>query len=188
MPKTKAKKATTKKKQARGGARTSRRATPKSPTSAIGKKPKKAKAAASKKPSPRKTKKKSFNGKPVGKGGKKGVVPEHLLPHLFKPGEAPKGAGRPKGRLGLISQLRKILAEQDSEGITRGQKVMNAMVGAAQRGDIRHIKEILDRIEGKVPERLVASLNGPLAGLSDDELAQIVGAGSVEADGEGAPS
>ena len=76
----------------------------------------------------------------------------------FKPGAEWRGnaAGRPKDR-SLVEILREILdeAELDGAAIRNGDRVadllVRAMIGHALRGNAAMMREILDRIDGKVP-------------------------------------
>lgn len=84
--------------------------------------------------------------------------------HQFKPG-SPPGPGRPRGRRdSLEARLRKMLKLKyttDKKGrkvpIPDGQDVgdllMKALLTRALAGELPHIKEILERIDGKVVER-----------------------------------
>jgi hypothetical protein len=76
----------------------------------------------------------------------------------FKPGAEWRGnaAGRPKDRP-LVEVLRDALdaTELDGEAMPDGDRVadvlIRALIGHALRGNVAMMREILDRIDGKVP-------------------------------------
>ena len=76
--------------------------------------------------------------------------PENLIPHQIKPGEVRNPKGRPKGT-GITDKLRKILDDNEGKG---AQALADAIYAAALSGDPRIISIVLDRIEGKVTDRL----------------------------------
>jgi hypothetical protein len=105
--------------------------------------------------------------------------PEPSPETRFPAGASGNPAGRPKGSLSLTAILRRKLAEADGDR-TVGEAVVDALIGAARGGDHRHIKEIIDRTEGKVPDRIAGPDGGAiphrieglpsLAGLTDADL------------------
>lgn len=70
--------------------------------------------------------------------------------HRFKKGQSGNPRGRPKGSMTLTGFLRKALWEGDAE---RAKRIIDAMITKAEEGDISHIREILNRIDGKVLEK-----------------------------------
>jgi hypothetical protein len=72
----------------------------------------------------------------------------NLIP--FKPGQSGNPRGRPKGS-GVTDRLKRILAEDDGKV---SEALAKSMLQAALRGDHRFVKEILDRVEGKVTDKL----------------------------------
>jgi hypothetical protein len=90
----------------------------------------------------------------------------------FMPGESGNPGGRAKGRT-VLSRVREILEDE-----AEGQAVAVAYVGAMKCGSFQHLKEVIDREEGKVPDR-VANADGSnleqydLSRLSLDELLTI---------------
>ena len=72
--------------------------------------------------------------------------------HRFKPGQSGNPSGRPKGT-SLTARLRKILDEVE-DGKTVAQRLMEAGVEAAKKGDFRFWNAIFERMEGKVPDHL----------------------------------
>jgi hypothetical protein len=70
--------------------------------------------------------------------------------HLFKPGVSGNPAGRPSMRK-FTTQLREALDKNDGAMI---KALINVICQRALRGDYRFVKEILERVEGKVSDRL----------------------------------
>jgi hypothetical protein len=103
--------------------------------------------------------------------------PENLKP--FPPGVSGNPNGRPKGR-SLTARLRDLLDQYELEGerLPDGKQVadlvVEAIVKPALNGDIRHQQEILNRVDGKVPDQVEInaslSVEAHLARLSDQEL------------------
>lgn len=104
--------------------------------------------------------------------GKNGNVPP--AEHRWKPGQSGNPKGRPKGRLtGRLSRLLRQY-ELDGASIPQGQRVADALViewiKKALDGSYYHLKEILERIEGKVADRLETL---DVTALTDAELEEI---------------
>jgi len=88
-------------------------------------------------------------------------VPQNLKPW-------PKGvSGNPKGAAKgpqLITRLRRKLMEPvvNKDGTPKGNRhadeVIDALVAVAERGDIRAISLLLERMHGKVPDRVIADV------------------------------
>lgn len=74
--------------------------------------------------------------------------PENLMPP-WKPGESGNPKGLPKGTKWLKTRLRELL---EHGGL--GDKVLEALIKKAQKGDVLAIREILDRIDGKVSQEV----------------------------------
>ena len=73
----------------------------------------------------------------------------------WKKGECGNPKGRPKGS-GITDKLKKILDEPAKEGsdMTTAEVLARAAIKAAAKGDHRFFKEILDRVEGKVKDKV----------------------------------
>lgn len=83
--------------------------------------------------------------------------PEKLREHAWKPGQSGNPGGRPKGS-GVTDRLRKILAEGDNGKDVAGALV-KAALKAAEKGDFRFWKEIVDRVDGPVKQRIEAEIH-----------------------------
>ncbi len=96
----------------------------------------------------------------------------------IKPGTVLNPKGRPKGALSLTAILREKLQEvPEGEKRTRAEMLIDTLIDSAiERGDHKMLKECLDRIEGKVPDRLIAAVgSGELQGMSEELLLAAVG-------------
>jgi hypothetical protein len=62
------------------------------------------------------------------------------------PGDRPAGPS-------LTEILQRLLDEADETGQTTAERIAEKLVEMALAGDIRAIREVLDRLEGKVPAR-----------------------------------
>jgi hypothetical protein len=88
----------------------------------------------------------------------------------FRPGRSGNPAGRPKGQ-SITALLRAELDKDDN-----AQALAEMIVRKALSGDIHFCKLILDRTEGKVPDRIAGPDGGPLGPtmdlslLSDEDL------------------
>ena len=132
-----------------------------------------------------------------------------LAPYRFKPGQSGNPGGRPKGRVSMISRVRKhmdtTLAREVpwcvkkakelgldlSGGVTVGDVVARALPYYAAKGQGQMMRELLDRIDGKVPDTtLVGGLDGgPLemfVGMDEGQLRRI--ADGDEAEGAVVPT
>lgn len=74
----------------------------------------------------------------------------NISPHNFKKGQSANPAGRPKGS-SVTDRIRKILDDNNGNA---ADALAKAIIKAALKGDFRFAKEILDRVEGKVTDKL----------------------------------
>ena len=94
-----------------------------------------------------------------------GAVPP--VEHRFQPGQSGNPRGRPPERP-IAAAIRDLLDRDDGEALTA---IAAVTVSKARSGDFRFIRELLDRIDGKVTDRL--ELNGnPDIPLITDEFVQ----------------
>lgn len=70
----------------------------------------------------------------------------------FQPGQSGNPKGRPKKGQTLSDILRKELAVKGEDGITRQEVIMRKLIGMAEEGHMGAIREIYNRIEGKIPD------------------------------------
>ena len=69
-------------------------------------------------------------------------------------------AGRPPSQKTFANMLRVAISEAHGEGGTRLRAVADALVAKAMDGDVPAIREIADRLDGKVPQALVGGEEG----------------------------
>ena len=73
----------------------------------------------------------------------------------FKKGSCPNPGGRPKGSVSPTKALLRLLAEEAPDGNTYAEKVAETLLLVSTKGgDVSAIKEILQRADGKVPDRV----------------------------------
>ena len=85
--------------------------------------------------------------------------------HLFKPGQS----GNPKGPTSMkqfTAKLRDVLEKNDGEMV---QALVNVACQRALRGDFRYFKEIVERIEGKVADRLAVNADREIRTFTEAE-------------------
>lgn len=123
--------------------------------------------------------------------------PENIEPHKWKPGQSGNPNGRPKGSLNSKTYLKKWLEMKVTmeNPVTKMKEEMPAMeamtislIGEAMSGNVGAYKEVMDRFEGRVNQRveMTGAEGGPLqvenpskidySKLSDEALAAIVAA------------
>jgi hypothetical protein len=74
---------------------------------------------------------------------------DNLRPPWEK-GQSGNPKGRPKGR-GVTDRLKELLNEDDGK---ISDALAKSIIKAALKGDYRFVREILDRVEGKVTDKL----------------------------------
>lgn len=63
--------------------------------------------------------------------------------------------GRPPKEKSFANMLRIAINEATESGATRLRSVADALVVKAMAGDVQAIKEVADRLDGKVPQALI---------------------------------
>ncbi len=74
----------------------------------------------------------------------------------FKPGQCGNPNGRPKGS-GVTDRLKKLLDEEvtlKGKQTTMAEALAQVVLNKALKGDHKFVKELLDRVEGKVTDKL----------------------------------
>ena len=75
----------------------------------------------------------------------------------WKKGESGNPKGRPPKDISITSLVKEILEQEGAGGKTHAQLVAEAMVKLAEdchfKGNVAAIKELLERVEGKVPDK-----------------------------------
>ena len=74
------------------------------------------------------------------------------------PGQSGNPGGQPKGK--RITTLIREALEREHEGKRVVEALAEIMIREALRGDFRFAKEILERIDGKVPDRITGDEDG----------------------------
>lgn len=78
---------------------------------------------------------------------------------------APGHSGNPSGRpacQSLNDAIRARLDETREDGLTRAQRIAIVLVGMAEDGDLRAIREVIDRAEGRPSQAISVDSAGPL--------------------------
>jgi hypothetical protein len=75
-------------------------------------------------------------------------------------------AGRPPKEKSFANMLRIAISEATEAGNTKLREVADALVAKAISGDVQAIKEVADRLDGKVPQ-------GVVGGDEDDPALQL---------------
>lgn len=71
--------------------------------------------------------------------------------------------GRPKGAKSFAAMLNIAINEAGkAEGTTKLRDIADALVNKAVEGDIAAIKEVADRLDGKVPQAVIGDEENPL--------------------------
>ena len=100
----------------------------------------------------KKTKKKTRKigaSKQGGSRGRQGCPPEE---YRFKPGQSGNPKGRAKGR-SVTTELRRLM-DEGFEGKDLAESLAKIACNEAIKGNHKFWKEIIDRLDGKVPDRL----------------------------------
>jgi hypothetical protein len=64
-------------------------------------------------------------------------------------------AGRPPKEKSFANMLNIAIKEANAEGTTKLREVADALVAKAVAGDVQAIKEVADRLDGKVPQGVI---------------------------------
>jgi len=64
-------------------------------------------------------------------------------------------AGRPPKEKSFANMLNIAIKEANEEGVTKLRQVADALVAKAVSGDVQAIKEVADRLDGKVPQAVI---------------------------------
>jgi len=87
------------------------------------------------------------------------------LAPMWRPGQSGNPGGRPKGA-SLTNRLRKALDANDGQ---LAEVVVKVLLREAAKGKYQHLREVLDRVEGKVVQRV--ELNATVQQAQDQFLA-----------------
>ena len=116
--------------------------------------------------------------------------PENLKP--WRKGQSGNPGGRPK-KLPLTDELRKLLAEvvpDDRQRRTFAEKIAEAVVKKAAKGNLQAVREIADRVEGKARQGIqiegddgktfVFQIGMPLPKWAPKDLPLVTGSGEFD--------
>lgn len=91
---------------------------------------------------------------------------DHLIEHRWPKGTSGNANGRPRGSVSLTTELKRRLADGDD-----GQRIIEALVNralqSALRGDYKFFNLILERVDGKVMDRVLHADAGPIFSPDD---------------------
>lgn len=98
-------------------------------------------------------------------------------------------AGRPPKEKSFANMLNIAIKEATETGGSKLRAVADALIAKAISGDVAAIKEVADRLDGKVAQTIAGDPSNPLhvrsaRDLTDDELAIIAAGGSIGASSE----
>lgn len=93
-----------------------------------------------------------------------------LQPYRFKPGESGNPGGRPRGTVSIETELKRRLADGESGDEIIRQLVSEAL-SQALGGDYKFFNMILERIDGRVADRLAGHDGGPL--FTDEDMERL---------------
>ena len=109
------------------------------------------------------------------------------LGQKFQPGQSGNPAGKPRGTQHSSTRLRRLLeavqkaknpVTKQEEEFTTLEMMDAAMISRAMKGDVSAYRELLDRLEGKVPQAVKheggLSITGNAAALTDEQAAQLL--------------
>lgn len=83
----------------------------------------------------------------------------------FIPGVAQPGAGRPKGSVSIVALIRNELNENPDRAKSIAEKILARAETDSDGKEFQYIREILERIDGKVTEKVEQSVT--VADLSE---------------------
>jgi hypothetical protein len=101
---------------------------------------------------------------------------KRLEPFQWKPGQSGNPKGRPK-TITLSEAYRAALAQpvpRDPRGRCFAEKIADAIVLKASRGDCRAAEEICNRLEGRPPQALTGPNGSPLLPVTREGLTRTI--------------
>lgn len=75
--------------------------------------------------------------------------------YQFKPGQSGNPSGKPKGAVSLVRLIREALRENDEAA---AKAIVKAAIDQAKEGNDKHLRMLLDRIDGPVVNKIEASV------------------------------
>ena len=97
----------------------------------------------------------------------------------YVPGSSGNPSGKPPGTRSLTAILRRLLDSRldpnDPDNLrTNGEEMIHAAIHHAHCGNSSFFKEILERMDGKIPERIEAKIGGNWETIYEEESGQDV--------------
>jgi hypothetical protein len=83
----------------------------------------------------------------------KGVPPDATK---FRPGQSGNPSGRPRGE-SITAALRRLLLAENPDGSTDAEALARKAIAEAKGGNFQFFKEVIDRSDGKVPDRIAGA-------------------------------
>ncbi len=100
----------------------------------------------------------SPNGGPTPPADAKREPAAHLAPHRFQKGKSGNPAGRPKGK--SVTAALRAVAEQEHNGKPIIELLAERIIKEALSGKFTFAKEVIDRLDGKVPDKALVETKG----------------------------
>ena len=69
-------------------------------------------------------------------------------------------AGRPAGSGSIVTELRRMVQQEDATGVSPAERIASQLLTLAQTGDLRAIREVIDRLDGS-PRQSVVRMSEP---------------------------
>jgi hypothetical protein len=92
--------------------------------------------------------------------------------HRFKPGQSGNPGGRPKDKP-VTDALRRLIVRRvpnDAEHRTYAEVLAQALVHAALKGKTEAAREVLDRVEGRLPHSVAAIVDSAQESLAEEPV------------------
>jgi hypothetical protein len=91
----------------------------------------------------------------------------------FMPGQSGNPGGRKKGT-SITAILNRKLDELGDDGRSRAEKIAEVIVREAEAGDYKFVDMLLQRTEGKIPDKVLNVTAAEAKQMSDEELEELV--------------
>jgi uncharacterized protein DUF5681 len=99
--------------------------------------------------------------------------------YQFKPGQSGNPGGRRKTE-SLTAIMRRVL-EREHQGRPIAELLVERLIKETLSGKLPHMKEILDRVEGKVAEKMKVEATGPVCVVMNIPAPRLIGEPEADA-------